>query len=219
MSDKMRSRYDSRDHKRKQNRLLNLLIAIVAVLIIIVGITEFTGNSSGGSSDQTSSKVDKGSQDDHATHSKEGKDNSDKSTDYSENKQDDKATSDDQDKKDTDKDKDKDKKDKDKDDDKDKDKKKDGGPDGPWKAVGTKQNGDHVSSYDKGSTDWNEKIEALRYATGIEGSYTLWDMRNDGGPQSSYGVISSKSNPSQKYEVHLKWIDGKGWKPTSVSKK
>src|SRR5690606_22960382 len=32
-----------------------------------------------------------------------------------------------------------------------------------WEPVGTKQTGKHVSVYDKGSVDWNEKINAISY--------------------------------------------------------
>ncbi|MBZ5201265.1 YrrS family protein [Planomicrobium chinense] len=85
-----------------------------------------------------------------------------------------------------------------------------------WEPVGTKQSGKHVSVYDKGSVDWNEKINAISYATGLsqDNMYVMM-IKNGGGPQKSIGVVQSKDK-SQKYRVHLEFKDGEGWKPVKM---
>ncbi|MDZ5712304.1 DUF1510 family protein [Jeotgalibacillus haloalkalitolerans] len=92
-----------------------------------------------------------------------------------------------------------------------------GPEDGEWKPVGTKQTGEHVSSYEKGSVDWNEKLKAAAYATGLDmNSMTVWWVGNDGGPQNSVVEVSSPSGGAPEYRVHMEWVDKKGWKPVKV---
>lgn len=93
-----------------------------------------------------------------------------------------------------------------------------GGPQGPWHPIGTVQKEPHHTDYIKGSVDWNERVKALLYATGLsEDDYILWRLENGGSPDKSRGVISSKENPEKKYVVLLQWVTGKGWKPISVT--
>lgn len=85
-----------------------------------------------------------------------------------------------------------------------------------WEPVGTKQKGDHVSVYEKGSADWNEKIKAISYATGLAGDdMYIMMIKNGGGPQKSIGVVQSKDQ-SKKYRVHMEWVEGKGWTPVKL---
>ncbi|HSP22571.1 MAG TPA: YrrS family protein [Planococcus sp. (in: firmicutes)] len=85
-----------------------------------------------------------------------------------------------------------------------------------WEPVGTKQKGDHVSVYEKGSADWNEKIKAISYATGLaEDDMYIMMIKNGGGPQKSIGVVQSKDQ-SKKYRVHMEWVEGKGWNPVKL---
>ncbi len=85
-----------------------------------------------------------------------------------------------------------------------------------WKPVGTSQSGEHVSSYKLGSVDWNEKLKAISYATGIpEDNMTVWYIEGNGGPQKSIGTVTRKGE-STAYRVFLQWVDGKGWEPTKV---
>ena len=85
--------------------------------------------------------------------------------------------------------------------------------DDSWKPVGTSQTGDHVSLYDGESVDWNEKKQALAYATGLPvESMIFWKIKNGGGPQKSIGIVSSRDS-KEKYRVYLEWVNGEGWKP------
>lgn len=89
--------------------------------------------------------------------------------------------------------------------------------DGEWKPVGTEQTGQHTSSYVEGSVDWNEKLKAAAYATGLDmNTMTVWWVGNDGGPQNSVVKVSSPDAPAAQYSVHLEWVDKKGWKPVKV---
>jgi len=85
-----------------------------------------------------------------------------------------------------------------------------------WEPVGTKQKGDHVSVYQKDSVDWNEKVKAVSYATGLDSNnmYVMM-IKNGGGPQKSIATVQSKDE-SEKYRVHLEWVDGEGWKPVKM---
>lgn len=62
-----------------------------------------------------------------------------------------------------------------------------------WKAIGTEQVGEHVSSYDGESIDWIEKKKAIAYATGHSvDSLNYWKVKNGGSPQKSIGIVSVK---------------------------
>ena len=87
-----------------------------------------------------------------------------------------------------------------------------------WKGVGTSQTGQHTSSFETDSTDWQEKEQALSYATGIPLSdMTVWYISGNG-PRAAIGTVSPKSNQDEAYRVYIEWVDGEGWKPTKVQK-
>lgn len=87
-----------------------------------------------------------------------------------------------------------------------------------WESVGTSQSGEHTNSFEMDSTDWQEKEQALAYATGIPLSdMTVWYISGNG-PQAAIGTVSPKSNQNEAYRVHIEWVDGEGWKPTKVQK-
>jgi hypothetical protein len=85
-----------------------------------------------------------------------------------------------------------------------------------WEPVKTSQTGTHASVYDKGHVDWNEKVQAISYATGLAtNNMIIWQLSNGGGPQKSIGVVSS-NDKQEKYRVYLQWVDGQGWKPEKM---
>ena len=85
-----------------------------------------------------------------------------------------------------------------------------------WEPIGTTQSGEHVSVYDTGSIDWQEKVDAITYATGLaESEMYIMHIGNGGSPQKSIGTVQSKDN-SQKYRVHLEWVENEGWKPVKM---
>ena len=85
--------------------------------------------------------------------------------------------------------------------------------DSAWQPIATEQSGEHISSYDGESVDWNEKKKAIAYAIGQpEDELIFWKVKNGGNPQKSIGIIESKSD-SSKYRVYIEWINNEGWKP------
>lgn len=85
-----------------------------------------------------------------------------------------------------------------------------------WKPVGTSQTGEHTSVYSEGHVDWDEKIKAIVYTTGLsKDNMIVWRIANGGSPQKSIGVVSSK-NKEEKYRVSLQWVEGEGWKPEKM---
>ncbi|WP_391202042.1 YrrS family protein [Psychrobacillus sp. L4] len=87
-----------------------------------------------------------------------------------------------------------------------------------WTPIGTTQTGEHVSSYDKESVDWTEKVKALSYGSGLDASNMyVKHLGNGGSPQKSVGTVTSKDG-KEIYRIQLEWIDGQGWKPTKKEK-
>ncbi|MEH7300265.1 YrrS family protein [Neobacillus drentensis] len=86
-----------------------------------------------------------------------------------------------------------------------------------WKPVGTTQSGEHTAVYDTNSADWQEMLEAVSYATGLDGSNmtVYWLGRDKSTQNGSFATVASKDK-QQKYNVYLQWVDGEGWMPTRV---
>lgn len=91
--------------------------------------------------------------------------------------------------------------------------------DSNWKPTKTSQKdkgSSHVSSYTKGSVDWNEKITTIANTTGLdEKDMIVWYVKNGGSPDTSVGIVSSKDK-EKSYRVSLKWVPEEGWKPTKL---
>ncbi|MCA0992829.1 YrrS family protein [Pseudalkalibacillus hwajinpoensis] len=216
----MRSRYGDRHSKRKQNIVLNSLIGIVlAVILVLVANIVFTGDDSQQTASeeqktaQTTSDEKSNSSSDDSVTSDEAEDSqaSDSESDSATDKDSTNEESADEEK---DQDKDKEAQDKEEAD------QKPGEPnlEGPWEPVGTTQTGPHTSSYELGSTDWNEKLKAVESVMGISADeMTIWKIGGNGGPQKSYARVSKAGSGNQVYSIELEWIDGKGWKPVSVT--
>jgi cytoskeletal protein RodZ len=86
-----------------------------------------------------------------------------------------------------------------------------------WKPIGTSQTGEHTPVYDSKSVDWQEMLNAISYATGLDPSNmtVYWLGRDKTTPNASIGTVYSKDK-QQKYRVYIKWVDGQGWMPTKV---
>ena len=193
----MNSRLDLRDKQRKINKVYNISIVVVIILIVMVAITIFSGKD-----DKQISKEPKQSMQKEKT----TKENSENTTGTKNNESINQKVVD---KKDT----------------KPVLEKVEGSGDGnvlntyeskEWKPVGTKQTGTHTTSYEKGSTDWNEMTKAIAYGAGLnEASMRLWWLKNGGTSNTAIGTVSEGDNP-QAYRVYIEWVDGEGWKPVKV---
>ncbi|MDP4104841.1 MAG: YrrS family protein [Bacillota bacterium] len=75
----------------------------------------------------------------------------------------------------------------------------------------------HVTSYDSNSQDWQQMLQTMSSAAGIDqGNMTVWFLGSDKStPGGSVGTISAKDNKGQKFRVYLQW-DGQGYKATKV---
>ncbi|WP_179194922.1 YrrS family protein [Bacillus sp. EAC] len=75
----------------------------------------------------------------------------------------------------------------------------------------------HNTSYDSSSQDWQEMLQTISSATGIDQSYmTVWFLGSDkSNPGGSVGTVSAKAKGSQKYRVYLQW-DGSRYIATKV---
>lgn len=85
-----------------------------------------------------------------------------------------------------------------------------------WEAVGTEQQGEHVTDFTKGSQDWQEMTKAVSSATGLaDNNMIVWWMGNGGAPNKAVSTVSTKDKASY-YRVQLEWVDNAGWKPVKV---
>lgn len=192
----MQTRYEERRKKRRQNLILNSLIAIVFIFIVIVG-AQLVSNPS------TQTKT-SGNSDNHEPSIAKEKDHENEETAYEE---DDGEANDENT------------------DESEEDQAREengyrfvgGGPDGPWEPIGTKQTGEHVLQFKRGTLDWEEMELALAYAAGIDhDKMTVIWLGNGGAPNRAKGQVKSNDQPNVVYHVLLEWIDGQGWKPIEV---
>ncbi|MFE5426971.1 YrrS family protein [Peribacillus simplex] len=226
----MGSRFNQRDQKRKVNKIYNIAITIVSILIVIVAVTIFLSDDGTKTkkattepkqiADTDSGKVaDKPAGKEEETDSeKEDAVGDSEATEEDAVEEDSKATEEDAEEK--------------AEDGADSEKAGDaelveveGSGDGNvaatytsegWKPVGTEQSGDHTTSFEKGSVDWNEMSKAIASGAGIdEGSMKLWWLQNGGSPSTAIGTVSEGDNP-KTYRVYIEWVDGSGWKPVKV---
>lgn len=189
----MRTRYEERKKKRRQNFILNVLIGIVFICIVVVVLQIiFDSPSQTEPTQAQSSENDK--QNENASEKKEEQENLNNEVEDSDHSHSHDAES------------------------TDGYTFVDGGPSGPWQPIGTKQTGEHVTTFEKDSLDWQEMEMALAYGAGIDrNNMTVLWIGNGGDPQRAQGKIKSKDDPNTIYHVLIEWVDEKGWKPIEVT--
>lgn len=215
---KFDSRLDQRNHKRKKNNILNILIGVVILLIIIVTINIVTGDDEKEVADPSTkiSELEEGNTENELVTEEEDVESEDEeeiieeSTEPTSSNED--TTTETQENASTDT------------------KENEAGTvttepsddsnvdsvviDSGWQPIGTKQTGEHSSSYTLGTVDWEEKVDALAYAANLDPSNMYVEyVGNGGSPQKSIGTVTSKDR-SEIYRISLEWVDGEGWKPT-----
>lgn len=226
----MGSRFNQRDQKRKVNKIYNIAITIVSILIVIVAVTIFLSDDGTETKKATTepkqiADTDSGKVADKPAGKKEETDSEkedavgdSEATTEEDAEEDSKATEEDSEEK--------------AEDGADPEKAGDdelveveGSGDGNvaatyksegWEPVGTKQSGEHTTSFEKGSVDWNEMSKAIATGAGIdEGSMKLWWLQNGGSPNTAIGTVSEGDDP-KTFRVYIEWVDGSGWKPVKV---
>ncbi|MFD4817460.1 YrrS family protein [Peribacillus butanolivorans] len=234
----MGSRFNQRDQKRKVNKIYNIAITVVSILIVIVAVSIFLSDDGSDTEKATTEpkqtvekdekmKVDKPAGKEEDTDlTKEDEDEDSKATEEGTEENTEDGT-------DTDANTDTDTNaDAETDADTDTEKTGDaelveveGSGDGnvattytseSWKPVGTEQSGEHTTSFQKNSVDWNEMSKAIAHGAGIDqGNMRLWWLQNGGSPNTAIGTVSEGDNP-KTFRVYIEWVDGSGWKPVKV---
>ncbi|WP_350299538.1 YrrS family protein [Peribacillus frigoritolerans] len=225
----MGSRFNQRDQKRKVNKIYNIAITIVSILIVIVAVTIFLSDDGTETKKATTepkqiADTDSGKVADKPAGKKEETDSEkedavgDSEAKEEDSEEDSKATEEDSEEK--------------AEDGADPEKAGDaelveveGSGDGNvaatytsegWEPVGTEQSGEHTTSFEKDSVDWNEMSKAIATGAGIdEGSMRIWWLQNGGSPNTAIGTVSEGDSP-KTFRVYIEWVDGSGWKPVKV---
>ncbi|MFL0505027.1 YrrS family protein [Ureibacillus sp. 179-F W5.1 NHS] len=87
-----------------------------------------------------------------------------------------------------------------------------------WDVTPTKQSGEHVSAYEEGHIDYEEKLKTIRNAVQLDGNNIIyWSVKNNGSADSSVAVVSN-NDKTEKYRVYIEWVQNEGWKPVKVEK-
>ncbi|WP_408007016.1 YrrS family protein [Pseudalkalibacillus sp. A8] len=216
------SRYERTQKNKKQTLILNILIGIVFIGILAVGASMLLGDNESATEKQsnnenTASVSDSNEQSDESSNDE----NADEQASVDEESKENEENTDSESKEDETSVKEEDSSDSSNEDSEGYKTYEDetAGPDGDWQPVGTVQEGEHQSSFEKGTTDWNEKEKALQYATGLSpDEIEYWWIGNGGSPTTAKGIVSTAEEKDNPYVVMLEWVEGEGWKPTSVTR-
>ena len=85
-----------------------------------------------------------------------------------------------------------------------------------WQPTPTTQTGAHVSSYESGTIDWQEKVATITSVTGMdEEKMIIWRIGNNGSAETAVATVST-IDQSEKYRVSMEWIDNEGWLPVKL---
>ncbi|CAM4138684.1 FMN-dependent NADH-azoreductase [Bacillus manliponensis] len=84
-----------------------------------------------------------------------------------------------------------------------------------WKPVGTEQGESPAMTFQKGSTDWNEMIQAISSAIDVPVDQLILHRIGNNGKNQAYGNVQDKQT-GKKYYVNIDWIANEGWKPVLV---
>ncbi|SDN00377.1 YrrS family protein [Sediminibacillus halophilus] len=85
-----------------------------------------------------------------------------------------------------------------------------------WKPVGTKQQGTHQTTFEEGTQDWEEMMEAIELATDLPSSNrVVWWVERGSADQQVIATVSD-SDETETYRTYLTWVENEGWKPTKV---
>lgn len=88
---------------------------------------------------------------------------------------------------------------------------------GSWEPVGTSQTGPHVTDYSNGSQDRIEIKQAVAMATGLNEADIIEEWVGNDGTEDGVEATVRSASTGESFIVHLKWRDGQGWQPISVT--
>ncbi|WP_053219086.1 YrrS family protein [Virgibacillus senegalensis] len=85
-----------------------------------------------------------------------------------------------------------------------------------WKPVGTDQQEPHQTTFEEGTKDWEEMMEAIELATDLPSSNRIvWWVERGSADQQVVATVSD-SDETETYRTYLTWVENEGWKPTKV---
>ncbi|MDQ0158706.1 DUF1510 family protein [Alkalibacillus salilacus] len=85
-----------------------------------------------------------------------------------------------------------------------------------WEPIGTEQEEPHNSEFSEGTQDRAEMEDAIEYATGLsEDNIIFWRLESGGMANHVIGTVTD-SNQEEVYRVYLDWIEGEGWQPQKI---
>lgn len=84
-----------------------------------------------------------------------------------------------------------------------------------WKPVGTEQGESPAMTFQQGSQDWNEMLQAISYAIDVPADQLILHRIGNNGTNKAYGNVQDKQT-GKKYYVNIEWVPNEGWKPTLV---
>ena len=87
-----------------------------------------------------------------------------------------------------------------------------------WDVTPTQQTGEHISAYQNGHIDYEEKLMTFRNVVNLdENNIIYWAVKNNGSTSHSVGIVSTMDK-SEIYRIFIEWVDGKGWKPVKLER-
>lgn len=89
---------------------------------------------------------------------------------------------------------------------------------GNWEPVETEQEGPHKvteNTFDNSSQDWEEIMQAVSIATGLNQEKMVKHWVGNGGNESVIATVSNDAK-TENYRVHVSWVENQGWQPTKV---
>ena len=86
-----------------------------------------------------------------------------------------------------------------------------------WDPVGTELSGTHTTTFEKGTQDWNELMQAVGGAVGLDStSMTVWWVENNGSGGNDVIATVSAPDSEETFRVFASWLDGEGWQASKV---
>ncbi|MCP3025595.1 YrrS family protein [Halobacillus sp. A5] len=229
-NDQKLSSRSNRFEKRNRTKKLMTILAAAAVLLVMVyiGLFTFTGGT-GPESDETATESANEEENNKNEEENSGEEESDKDLEVKENEDEESSEDEDnsedeeseEDSEDEENSKDEEESSEEEDNDRQVEESSDENVDRviteDWEPVATEQDtsGDHTTSFNQGSQDWEEIISAATMATGLNsGDIIEWRVENAGDGQ-VHAVISNQSQ-DPVYRVLIEWVDGEGYRPLQV---
>ncbi|GAF12336.1 hypothetical protein JCM19046_4912 [Bacillus sp. JCM 19046] len=212
----MSQRYQKRKSNRTSNRILNIAITVVAALILFLGgslLINFFGGSEDANVPEPETGIgETGGEGETIDEDEEAAPDSDEGTeDESGNTEDDEATEEDEDVEGTEEEEGTNE------DEETEEEQSDGATLAEGDILQTEQANPTPNDFSSSGENWNEMVQALYQATGLNSSTSelMW-LGNGGSTTSSVGTLLEYST-GLYYQVRLEWEDNQGWRIGQVT--